>query len=32
MGFQNLNLRNIKILMGINKNMGEKLLRDEDQV
>jgi len=25
-------LRKIKILMGINKNMGEKFLRDEDQV
>ena len=25
-------LRKIKILMGINENMGEKLLRDEDQV
>jgi len=25
-------LRKNKILMGINKNMSEKLLRDEDQV
>ena len=25
-------LRKIKILMGINENMGDKLLRDEDQV
>ena len=25
-------LRKIKILIGINENMGEKLLRDEDQV
>jgi len=25
-------LRKIKLLMGINENMGEKLLRDEDQV
>ena len=25
-------LRKIKILMGINKNMDEKLLSDEDQV
>ena len=25
-------LRKIKILMDINENMGEKLLRDEDQV
>ena len=25
-------LRKIKILMGINENMGEKLLRDKDQV
>ena len=24
--------RKIKILMGVNENMGEKLLRDEDQV
>ena len=25
-------LRKIKILMGINENMGEKLLKDEDKV
>ena len=25
-------LKKIKILMGMNENMGEKLLRDEDQV
>ena len=31
-GIPKSKLRKIKILMGINENMGEKLLRDEDQV
>ena len=31
MEFLSLNLGN-KILMGINENIGEKVLRDEDQV